>query len=141
MGTVTFRKVDVDGIGIFYREAGPKDAPRILLLHGFRTASVAPCFSRKKRSESTTQMLRSASRMRSAEFDGPDQNVPQVAGRGGRMGWLRDGSIPLLFQGGVAAPLIKRSRSLAAQTGWFVNSNKNKVRYADIYQGGYATSY
>src|SRR5215467_4354225 len=28
------------------------------------------------------------------------------------------------FQGGVAAPLIKRSRSLAAQTGWFVNSNK-----------------
>src|SRR5215813_9432509 len=40
------------------------------------------------------------------------------------MGWLRDGSIPLRFQGGVAAPLIKRSRSLAAQTGWLVNSNK-----------------
>src|SRR5215467_5944761 len=38
------------------------------------------------------------------------------------------------FQGGVAAPLIKRSRSLAAQTGWFVNSNKNKVRYADIHK-------
>ena len=35
---------------------------------------------------------------------------------------------------GVAAPLIKRSRSSAAQTGWFVNSNKNKVRYADIYK-------
>src|SRR5215475_3407603 len=48
--------------------------------------------------------------------------------------WLRDGSIPLRFQGGVAAPLIKRSRSLAAQTGWLVNSNKNKVRYADIYK-------
>jgi len=28
------------------------------------------------------------------------------------------------FQGGVAAPLIKRSRSLAAQTGWLVISNK-----------------
>ena len=31
-------KVDVDGIGVFYREAGPKDAPTILLLHGFPTA-------------------------------------------------------------------------------------------------------
>src|SRR5215471_10071641 len=40
-------------------------------------------------------------------------------------------SIP--FQG-VAAPVIKRSHSLAAQTGWFVNSNENKVRYADIYK-------
>src|SRR5437879_8208815 len=39
MGMVTFRKVDVDGIGVFYREAGPKDAPTIRLLHGFPTAS------------------------------------------------------------------------------------------------------
>jgi len=39
MGTVTFRKVDVEGINVFYREAGPKDAPTILLLHGFPTAS------------------------------------------------------------------------------------------------------
>jgi pimeloyl-ACP methyl ester carboxylesterase len=39
MGTVAFRKVNVDGIGVFYREAGPKDAPTILLLHGFPTAS------------------------------------------------------------------------------------------------------
>ena len=38
MGTVTYRKVDVDGIKIFYREAGPKDAQTILLLHGFPTA-------------------------------------------------------------------------------------------------------
>jgi pimeloyl-ACP methyl ester carboxylesterase len=38
MGTVNFRKVDVDGIKVFYREAGPKDAPTILLLHGFPTA-------------------------------------------------------------------------------------------------------
>jgi pimeloyl-ACP methyl ester carboxylesterase len=38
MSTVTYRKVNVDGIGIFYREAGPKDAPTILLLHGFPTA-------------------------------------------------------------------------------------------------------
>jgi pimeloyl-ACP methyl ester carboxylesterase len=38
MSTLTYRKVDVDGIGVFYREAGPKDAPTILLLHGFPTA-------------------------------------------------------------------------------------------------------
>ena len=38
MGMVTFRKVDVDSIKVFYREAGPKAAPTILLLHGFPTA-------------------------------------------------------------------------------------------------------
>jgi pimeloyl-ACP methyl ester carboxylesterase len=38
MSTVTYQKVDVDGIGVFYREAGAKDAPTILLLHGFPTA-------------------------------------------------------------------------------------------------------
>src|SRR5262245_64158152 len=38
MGTVAFRKVDVDGINVFYRQAGPKDARTILLLHGFPTA-------------------------------------------------------------------------------------------------------
>ena len=30
-----YQKVDVDGIGVFYREAGPKDTRTILLLHGF----------------------------------------------------------------------------------------------------------
>ncbi len=39
MGTVIYRKVDVGGISVFYREAGPKEAPTILLLHGFPTAS------------------------------------------------------------------------------------------------------
>jgi pimeloyl-ACP methyl ester carboxylesterase len=38
MSTVTYRNVDVDGIRVFYREAGPKEAPTILLLHGFPTA-------------------------------------------------------------------------------------------------------
>ena len=28
MSTVTYRKVNVDGIGVFYREAGPKDDSR-----------------------------------------------------------------------------------------------------------------
>jgi len=34
-----YRTVQVDGLDIFYREAGPKDAPTILLLHGFPTSS------------------------------------------------------------------------------------------------------
>jgi pimeloyl-ACP methyl ester carboxylesterase len=38
MSVVTYRKVDVEGIKVFYREAGPKAAPTLLLLHGFPTA-------------------------------------------------------------------------------------------------------
>ena len=38
MSTVTYRKIDVDGFGVFYREAGPKNARALLLLHGFPTA-------------------------------------------------------------------------------------------------------
>jgi len=33
------RTVEVDGLDIFYREAGSKDANTILLLHGFPTSS------------------------------------------------------------------------------------------------------
>ena len=36
---VAYRTVNIDGLDIFYREAGPKDAPTILLLHGFPTSS------------------------------------------------------------------------------------------------------
>ncbi len=36
---VFHRTVKIDGLDIFYREAGPKDAPTILLLHGFPTSS------------------------------------------------------------------------------------------------------
>ena len=35
----TYRTVEVDGIEIFYREAGPAYAPAILLLHGFPSSS------------------------------------------------------------------------------------------------------
>ncbi len=38
-GKVAYRTVEIDGLEIFYREAGPKDAPTILLLHGFPTSS------------------------------------------------------------------------------------------------------
>ena len=34
-----YRTVDVEGLQIFYREAGPQDAPTILLLHGYPTSS------------------------------------------------------------------------------------------------------
>ena len=33
------RTVEIDGINIFYREAGPANAPVVLLLHGFPTSS------------------------------------------------------------------------------------------------------
>ena len=36
---VYYKKIKVDGLDIFYREAGPKDAPVILLLHGFPSSS------------------------------------------------------------------------------------------------------
>ena len=37
--TTTYHRVTVDGVGVFYREAGPKDAPTIVLLHGFPSSS------------------------------------------------------------------------------------------------------
>src|SRR6266849_10737915 len=43
-----YRTIQVDGLSIFYREAGPKDAPTLLLLHGLPSSSrmVEPLFSR-----------------------------------------------------------------------------------------------
>jgi pimeloyl-ACP methyl ester carboxylesterase len=37
--TTSYHRAIVDGTGIFYREAGPKDAPTIVLLHGFPSSS------------------------------------------------------------------------------------------------------
>jgi len=37
--TVFYRTLEVQGLEIFYREAGPRDAPTILLLHGFPSSS------------------------------------------------------------------------------------------------------
>jgi pimeloyl-ACP methyl ester carboxylesterase len=36
---VAYRTVKIDGLDIFYREAGRKDAPTVLLLHGFPASS------------------------------------------------------------------------------------------------------
>jgi len=43
-----YRTIQVDGLSIFYREAGPKDAPVLLLLHGLPSSSrmFEPLFSR-----------------------------------------------------------------------------------------------
>jgi pimeloyl-ACP methyl ester carboxylesterase len=38
MATVGYRTAAVDGFKVFYREAGPADAPTLLLLHGFPSA-------------------------------------------------------------------------------------------------------
>ena len=36
---VFYRTVKIDGLSIFYRESGPKDAPVILQLHGLPSSS------------------------------------------------------------------------------------------------------
>ena len=38
-GAVSHRTIDIDGINIFYREAGDPSKPTVLLLHGFPTSS------------------------------------------------------------------------------------------------------
>lgn len=46
--SAAFRTIRVDGLNIFYREAGPKDAPTLLLLYGLPSSSrmFAPLFER-----------------------------------------------------------------------------------------------
>src|ERR1700710_1050847 len=34
-----YRTANIDGVNVFYREAGPRSAPAVLLLHGFPTSS------------------------------------------------------------------------------------------------------
>jgi pimeloyl-ACP methyl ester carboxylesterase len=43
-----YRTIQIDGLNIFYRETGPKDAPTLLLLHGLPSSSrmFAPLFAR-----------------------------------------------------------------------------------------------
>src|SRR5262249_19504832 len=38
MTAIKYRTADLDGFKIFYREAGPAGAPKLLLLHGFPSA-------------------------------------------------------------------------------------------------------
>src|SRR5499426_1621744 len=39
MTPVRYRTIDVDGLDVFYREAGSPGSPTLLLLHGFPTSS------------------------------------------------------------------------------------------------------
>jgi pimeloyl-ACP methyl ester carboxylesterase len=39
MTLIRYRTIDVDGLDVFYREAGPSEAPKLLLLHGFPSSS------------------------------------------------------------------------------------------------------
>lgn len=39
MTAIANRRADVDGFNVFYREAGPQQAPKLLLLHGFPSSS------------------------------------------------------------------------------------------------------
>ena len=39
MRATTYKSIDVDGLSIFYREAGSSNAPNLLLLHGFPSSS------------------------------------------------------------------------------------------------------
>ena len=43
-----YRTTEIDGLSVFYREAGPKDAPTLLLLHGLPSSSrmFEPLFAR-----------------------------------------------------------------------------------------------
>jgi pimeloyl-ACP methyl ester carboxylesterase len=43
-----YRTTQIDGLSIFYREAGSKDAPTLLLLHGLPSSSrmSEPLFAR-----------------------------------------------------------------------------------------------
>ncbi len=36
---VFYRTLNVEGLEMFYHEAGPRDAPTVLLLHGFPSSS------------------------------------------------------------------------------------------------------
>jgi pimeloyl-ACP methyl ester carboxylesterase len=38
MTAINYRTADVEGLKVFYREAGQTDAPMLLLLHGFPSA-------------------------------------------------------------------------------------------------------
>ena len=72
---VAHRTVKIDGLDIFYREAGPKDAPTILLLHGFPTSShmfrnLIPALADSSTSSPpTTPASATVRHRRSGEFD------------------------------------------------------------------------
>jgi hypothetical protein len=51
--TTTYHRMTVDGVGVFYREAGPKDAPTLVLLHGLCPLPDANWFRSRDTANST----------------------------------------------------------------------------------------
>ena len=68
-----YRTIRIDGLSIFYREAGPKDAPMLLLLHGLPSSSrmFEPLFARLSRSVSPRRA--GLSRLRAQRLAGPEE--------------------------------------------------------------------
>ena len=76
-----YRTAMIDGVSIFYREAGPKDAPVVLLLHGF------PSSSRMFRAG--LRVVRKAARKAKIPLNRPRWRPLMPTGRPGAAGWGR----------------------------------------------------
>ena len=68
-----YRTIQIDGLSIFYREAGPKDAPTLLLLHGLPSSSrmFEPLFARL--SESLSPRRARLPGLRTQRLAGPEE--------------------------------------------------------------------
>jgi hypothetical protein len=65
--SISYRTIQIDGLSIFYREAGPKVAPTILLLIADVRASVRPAF------RSLSPGRAGLSRLRPQRLAGPEK--------------------------------------------------------------------
>ena len=83
----SYRTVKIDGLSIFYREAGPKNAPTLLLLHGLPSSSRmfeplfdAPASPDRLNSTFLSQLARPTSRAASSTTQDERGRLPEVAG-------------------------------------------------------------
>jgi pimeloyl-ACP methyl ester carboxylesterase len=122
------RSVEVDGLEIFFREAGPSDAPTVLLLHGFPTSShmfrnLIPRLSDRFHLVAPDYPGFGASSMPSPEgFDYSFDNLAQVVKKFiDKLGitsyslYLMDYGAPIGFR--IAASRPERVQSLIVQNG------------------------
>jgi hypothetical protein len=73
MNSVAFRTIQIDGLSIFYREAGAKNAETLLLLHGLPSSSrmFEPLFARL--SDRYHLIAPDLSRLRAQRVAGPEE--------------------------------------------------------------------
>ncbi|MDX2133125.1 MAG: alpha/beta hydrolase [Planctomycetota bacterium] len=125
---VHYRSVTIDGLDIAYREAGPADAPTILLLHGFPTSShmfrnLIPMLADKYRVIAPDYPGYGNSSMPSVdEFDYSFDNLAQVVDKfTGAVGarsfvmYVQDYGAPIGYR--IAAAHPERIRGLIVQNG------------------------